>query len=125
MSVYKDNWSSWKNVAKDFADYYSYDSDEDEKALKDFPEPEEVLLAAYSYEDYSGSAWVVFRNGDKYYIVSGGHCSCNGLEGQWEPEIYESAELLLSVLEKGGWYYGVEKKYVEEVKEKLRKRING
>jgi len=49
-------------------------------------EIDEVLLASYSYEDYSGDAFVLFRKGDKLYEVNGGHCSCHGLEGQWEPE---------------------------------------
>jgi hypothetical protein len=46
----------------------------------------ELLYAGYTYEDYSGSAFVLYRKGDKLYEVHGGHCSCNGLEDQWEPE---------------------------------------
>lgn len=46
----------------------------------------EILLASYSYECYSGDAFVLFRKDGKYYEVNGGHCSCYGLEGQWEPE---------------------------------------
>jgi hypothetical protein len=45
-----------------------------------------IIFAAYEYEDYSGSAEVVFVSKGKFYHVSGGHCSCYGLEGQWEPE---------------------------------------
>ena len=48
----------------------------------------EILHAVYTYECYEGSAWVVF--GDKatgrLYEVYGGHCSCNGLEDQWDPQ---------------------------------------
>ena len=46
----------------------------------------EILLAAYQYEAYSGEAFVLFRRDGKLYEVNGGHCSCYGLEGQWEPE---------------------------------------
>ena len=46
----------------------------------------EVLLASYSYENYSGDAFVLFKRDGKLYEVNGGHCSCYGLEGQWEPE---------------------------------------
>jgi len=46
----------------------------------------EILLASYSYENYSGDAFVLFRKDGKYYEVNGGHCSCYGLEEQWEPE---------------------------------------
>jgi len=44
-----------------------------------------VIFAAYEYEDYSGSAEVIFIHDGKFFMASGGHCSCNGLEGQWEP----------------------------------------
>lgn len=46
----------------------------------------EILLATYQYENYSGEAFVLFRRSGKLYEVNGGHCSCHGLEGQWEPE---------------------------------------
>lgn len=45
-----------------------------------------ILLASYSYENYSGNAFVLFKKGGKYYEVNGSHCSCYGLEDQWEPE---------------------------------------
>jgi hypothetical protein len=44
-----------------------------------------VIYAWYEYEDYSGSAEVIFLHDGKIFTVSGGHCSCNGLEDQWEP----------------------------------------
>lgn len=46
----------------------------------------ELLAAAYTYEDYSGSAHVLFRRDGKLYEVNGGHCSCWGLEDQWAVE---------------------------------------
>ena len=45
-----------------------------------------VLFAYYSYEDYSGLSLVVFSKNGLLYEVNGSHCSCNGLEGQWNPE---------------------------------------
>lgn len=45
-----------------------------------------VLFAAYHYEDYSGSAIVVYMQNGKLYEVNGSHCSCNGLEYSWEPQ---------------------------------------
>ena len=49
---------------------------------------ETILFATYTYENYEGSAWVLFYNEEdgKLYEVNGSHCSCYGLEGQWEPE---------------------------------------
>jgi hypothetical protein len=53
----------------------------------------EILLAWYGYGSYDGSAFVLFRDGDKLYEVNGSHCSCYGLEDQWEPEETSVAEL--------------------------------
>lgn len=46
-----------------------------------------VLFASYTYEDYSGDAFVLLI--DDYgnlFEVNGSHCSCMGLEDQWEME---------------------------------------
>ena len=53
-----------------------------------------ILLATYTYEDYSGDAFVLFEKDGKLFEVNGGHCSCYGLEGQWEPEETTSEALL-------------------------------
>lgn len=62
-----------------------------------------ILFAAYDRE-YEGQALVVFRRNRKLYEVNGSHCSCYGLEGQWEPE-QTSAEALLHRIEKGSLGY--------------------
>jgi hypothetical protein len=55
-----------------------------------------VLYGAYVQGDYEGDAIVLLRheNGD-FYEAGGGHCSCNGLEDQWKPEV-TSIEALLT-----------------------------
>lgn len=45
-----------------------------------------IYLAWYGYGDYCGSSFVLFEKDGKLYEVNGSHCSCYGLEGQWEPE---------------------------------------
>jgi len=45
---------------------------------------EEVLFASYGSEDYSGDAVVLIQRDGKLYTSEGGHCSCHGLEEQWE-----------------------------------------
>ena len=47
-----------------------------------------ICFAVYEYEDYAGSAFVLYYDTKtkNYYEVSGGHCSCYGLEDQWEPD---------------------------------------
>ena len=56
----------------------------------------DIIAAFYRYEDYSGYAFVVYRDkrDGKVYEVNGSHCSCYGLEGQWEPEEVVVEELL-------------------------------
>ena len=46
----------------------------------------EILLASYSQGNWSGDAFVLFRKGGELFEVNASHCSCHGLEGQWEPE---------------------------------------
>lgn len=46
---------------------------------------EEVLIAWYGNGSYCGAATVLFQRDGKLYEVSGSHCSCYGLDGQWSP----------------------------------------
>jgi hypothetical protein len=55
-----------------------------------------VLIAYESVGDYgcdSSSYFLVERDGE-LYEVHGGHCSCNGFEGQWTPQRVTSAYLV-------------------------------
>jgi len=59
--------------------------------LKDFEAPADaldgatIIAAEYTYGSYEGSATVLYERGGKLFEVTGGHCSCYGLEGQWAP----------------------------------------
>lgn len=81
----------------------------------------EILLASYGCDNYSGDAFVLFRKDGKYYEVNGSHCSCYGLEGQWEPEEASIDELLHRIEEgrMGSDYCG--NVYADELKEILLK----
>ena len=54
----------------------------------------EIIYAAYTPGDYCGDAHVIFRKESKLFEVNGSHCSCYGLEGQWEPEETTLAALM-------------------------------
>lgn len=69
-----------------FAEFECYEANKDKNALAEKHKGERILFASYTYEGYEGSAWVLFTKGGKLYEVSGSHCSCYGLEGQWEPQ---------------------------------------
>lgn len=44
------------------------------------------LFASYDNGGYEGAATVVYIDDGKFWLVTGSHCSCYGLEGMWEPE---------------------------------------
>lgn len=48
----------------------------------------DILLASYTSETYSGDAFLVLRRKltGELLLVEASHCSCYGLEGQWNPE---------------------------------------
>lgn len=85
---YFGNWSNKQEVANSF--------NIDVKQLNDV----NVLVAWYGDGDYCGSAFVLYEKDGALYEVHGSHCSCYGLEDQWEPE-ETSVEALAHVLKDG------------------------
>lgn len=64
-----------------------------------------ILFASYKQECYEGSALVIYMKDGKLYETSGSHCSCNGLEGCWDPEETSLEALKMRNLS----YYGFSK----------------
>lgn len=56
------------------------------QAPKDALDGAKIHLAWYGYGSYCGDSLVIFEKDGKLYEVNGSHCSCHGLEGQWQPE---------------------------------------
>jgi hypothetical protein len=81
--------------------FVSDDWDSAEEMLSAFQEPMSVLdgvelvVAQYDTPPYSGEAVVFYVTENGIYHVSGSHCSCFDLEGQWGPE-----ETTVEVIEK-------------------------
>ena len=71
----------------------------------------EILHAFYSYEEYEGTAFVLFRQDEKLYEVHGSHCSCYGLEEQWHPEETFAEALLLQYWRGKGFVSEAEYEY--------------
>jgi len=67
-----------------------------------FPADEDILFAEYTSECYDGHAIVVFQQDGHLFEVNGSHCSCYGLEGQWEPERTSREALAMRVGEYNG-----------------------
>ncbi len=68
----------FKNIETVYDDFQITSDD-----LKD----EEVILASYIPGSYGGQAFVLFKRDGQYYEVNAYHCSCFGLERQFEPEV--------------------------------------
>ena len=100
--MYLDGFANKKDVFQEFS--HGWETvDED---LKDWYKNCKVLFAWYLYEDYDGSAFVLVERDGVLYEVNGGHCSCYGLEGQWDPE-ETSVDVLKHRMENGtlGYYF--------------------
>jgi hypothetical protein len=54
----------------------------------------EMIYASYDCPPYEGYAHVIFVRDGKIYEVNGSHCSCFGLEDQWQPEETSAIALL-------------------------------
>jgi hypothetical protein len=72
FKVFFENWSSAEDVFEAF-----YNVAEEDRQGVNF---------IYAHYDCEGHAFVIYLKNGKLYEVNGSHCSCNGLEGMWEPE---------------------------------------
>lgn len=72
MEKYLGNWSSKSDMCNDFG--------------IDLGEDVHIIIASYDTPEYEGYAFVLYEQNGKLYEVNGSHCSCFGLEDQWEPE---------------------------------------
>ena len=102
--VFLHNWSEKIDVISDFEDisltakeynaqvapypnvqHWLEKKEQMDHAIKQW-EGINVLFASYGTDSYSGDAFVLFEREGNLFEVNGGHCSCYGLEGQFEPE---------------------------------------
>lgn len=92
--VFMNDFTDKKDVLTKFdGECWEWNDKEESTFIKE-NENINILFASYEYTDYRGDAWVLFEQGGKLFEVSGGHCSCYGLEGQWQPD-----EVVLEELE--------------------------
>lgn len=110
--VLLNNWADGepKDVFQDFdGSRWAAYRDDDAMPLDEKPEFKgaEILLASYGTPSYEGYGFVLFRRDGKLFEVNGSHCSCYGLEGQWDPEEVTVDELRHRIKEgrlgKGDW----------------------
>lgn len=80
-----------------YIDSFSCRSDVFSEFAKNEDDDIEILYANYWTGSYEGSATVIYyrQSTGKYYEVYGSHCSCYGLERQWDEDEEIVAEELL------------------------------
>jgi hypothetical protein len=96
-----------KNV---FVDGWTWDQITNEFGVTK-KQPDQVF-AAYDIDGYEGSALVIWKEGKKYFVVEGSHCSCYGLEDQWEPTEHAKVEIEKFL----GAGYGSWHRHAEQIK---------
>ena len=76
-----------EEIAREWS-YHSWRDEFDDEAKRILIELDgaEILFAEYERGGYEGDAAVIFRKDGRVFETYGGHCSCFGLEGQWQPE---------------------------------------
>ncbi|QYW02096.1 integrase [Stenotrophomonas phage Siara] len=104
--IFMDGFESREDLINNFqGETYSMEANEGRGGY--IPDPDNiikdgfhVLFAIYEQEAYEGSAFVLIGRDGKLFEVNGSHCSCMGLEGQWEEE-ETTVEALRHRMEKG------------------------
>lgn len=69
------------------------------RIVVEMPENLHIFFSYYEYEDYSGFGylWGYDSDLDTFFYNSGSHCSCYGLEGQWDIEYNTYEEMIVFV----------------------------
>ncbi|MDX5586533.1 MAG: hypothetical protein QNK20_16725 [Aureibaculum sp.] len=97
ISDFEDIYMSKKEYEAEVSPYPNVKAWEEKKVrmteqIKAY-EDKNILFASYGCACYEGDAWVLFEQNSLLFEVNGSHCSCYGLEHQWEPEDITLKEL--------------------------------
>jgi hypothetical protein len=105
MTKYFGDWASIDDVRNAFFGKYSND-----EPPADFPTDDQILLAAYGGGAWEGYAYVLISRDGALTEVTASHCSCYGLEGQWdEGEVTWAALAMRPKMDRGyGFLSGLE-----------------
>ena len=119
--MYIEGFENERNIAEEFSGskyYWPGQENGTPQPLAFNPDDVEIIVAVYEQGGYDGQAFVVYRDkaDGKLHEVNGSHCSCYGLEGQWEPEEVVIEELV----NRPQYLYGVDNDRIrDELKQEL------
>jgi hypothetical protein len=77
----------------------------------------EILFAAYMGGWHDGQALVLFKKEEKLFVIDASHCSCYGLEGQWDPIETNEAALKMEIDAKSNYRYEEFSSFIEFCRE--------
>jgi hypothetical protein len=102
--TYYGNWGTKADIESDF------------KLTKGFLDNVNILFAVYETPGYEGDAIVIGSRDGVLFEVHGSHCSCYGLEDQWDEETTDK-EILTVRLNRA--LYGLDVQYKDEILETI------
>jgi hypothetical protein len=111
---YFGGWDNYEQMAQEWGDYGGKEAGYCRVPPADMPPDSAILFALYDGGGYDGWAIVIFEQDGKLFEVNGSHCSCYGLEDQWNPE-----ETSWGALKDRKLYYGYGDGGAKEVFEAL------
>jgi hypothetical protein len=101
LNIWRFGFESREDLAQFGPDFYECDWKEERPAKRakwieeNIPPEDHILYAVYDGGGYDGWARVIFVGKDgKIYEAGGSHCSCYGLEDQWDPDEVEWEQVL-------------------------------
>lgn len=113
MRKYIGWFNSVKTIATEFKsdELYNKNYEAVDRAILEDLKNAEHIFAAYNQESYEGDALVIWKKSGKIFENHGSHCSCFGLEGQWDPEKV-TKKALKHRLKEG---YGILKEFEKDI----------
>jgi hypothetical protein len=77
----------------------------------------EILYAIYRTGCWEGQSLVLFKKDDRIFIVHASHCSCYGLQGQWDPIETNEKTLKMEIEAKSKYFYQEFESFIQFCKE--------
>lgn len=117
---------SREDQSSEFSQYQNEGRDENYNRIEvEMPDSLHIFYSYYSYEDYSGYGflWGYNEETDTFFYNSGSHCSCYGLEGQWDMEDHTYEEMVAVLERQIQEYDGTDSYYYETDKARNESRI--
>jgi hypothetical protein len=86
VHIIGEGWKTLEDVGNEYADGYSDASKQLAATITATLKASNFVIALYGLGGYEGWSYVLYHKDGVFYENEAGHCSCYGLEGQWNPQ---------------------------------------